>query len=147
MSAHEILITVMAVFALLGALDRILGNRIGLGKEFESGIQAVVEVGTNNYITQPRWYVLGETGTLQIDSWDCDGKIIRNIDKENVWEEQIIYTKAGPTKTMAPRNKNSTETIEIPNAYPNLISMLDKGYTGSNYYFEPDMSVFDQEYI
>ena len=41
MSAHEILITVMAVFALLGALDRILGNRIGLGKEFESGIQAM----------------------------------------------------------------------------------------------------------
>ncbi len=80
---------------------------------FESGVQAVIEVGTNNYITQPRWYVLGETGTLQIDSWDCDGKIIRNIDKENVWEEQIIYTKAGPTKTMAPRNKNSTETIEI----------------------------------
>ena len=38
---------------------------------------------------------------------------------------------------------DSTETIEIPNAYPNLISMLDKGYTGSNYYFEPDMSVFD----
>ena len=41
MSAHEILIAVMAVFALLGALDRILGNRFGLGKEFENGIQAM----------------------------------------------------------------------------------------------------------
>jgi len=41
MSAHEILIAVMALFALLGAVDRIVGNRLGLGKEFESGIQAM----------------------------------------------------------------------------------------------------------
>ena len=38
MSAHEILIAVMAVFAVFGALDRILGNRLGLGAEFENGI-------------------------------------------------------------------------------------------------------------
>ena len=38
MSAHEILIAVMAVFAALGALDRILGNKFGVGKEFEEGI-------------------------------------------------------------------------------------------------------------
>lgn len=38
MSAHEILIAVMAGFAALGALDRIFGNRIGLGPEFEKGI-------------------------------------------------------------------------------------------------------------
>ena len=41
MSAHEILIAVMAVFAVLGAVDRILGNRFGLGKEFEDGITAM----------------------------------------------------------------------------------------------------------
>lgn len=41
MSAHEILIAVMAVFAVLGALDRILGNRFGLGQEFENGILAM----------------------------------------------------------------------------------------------------------
>ena len=35
MSFHEILIAVMAGFALLGAIDRIFGNRWGLGKEFE----------------------------------------------------------------------------------------------------------------
>lgn len=38
MSAHEILIAIMAFFAILGALDRILGNRFGIGKEFENGI-------------------------------------------------------------------------------------------------------------
>lgn len=41
MSFDEILIAVMAVFAVLGALDRILGNRWGLGKEFENGILAM----------------------------------------------------------------------------------------------------------
>ena len=41
MSAHEILIAVMAAFAVLGALDRIFGNKFGLGQEFESGILAM----------------------------------------------------------------------------------------------------------
>ena len=41
MSFHEILIAVMAIFALLGAVDRIFGNRWGLGKEFEEGILAM----------------------------------------------------------------------------------------------------------
>lgn len=38
MSAHELLIVIMAAFAVLGALDRIIGNRFGLGEEFEKGI-------------------------------------------------------------------------------------------------------------
>lgn len=41
MSVHEILIAIMAGFAVLGALDRILGNRFGLGGEFEAGIVSV----------------------------------------------------------------------------------------------------------
>ena len=54
-----------------------------------------------------------QEGTLQIDDWNCDGKIVRCVDKEDKWAEEIFYTKAGPTKTMAPRNANSTETITI----------------------------------
>lgn len=41
MSFHEILIAIMAIFAVLGAIDRIFGNRWGLGKEFEEGILAM----------------------------------------------------------------------------------------------------------
>ena len=80
---------------------------------FQSGLTAHIEVSTNNYITHPRWYVLGETGTLAIEDWSCKGKIVRNIYNEDKWAEEIVYTKAGPTKTMAPRNENSTETIEL----------------------------------
>lgn len=41
MSAHEIVIYIMAAFAVLGAADRILGDRLGLGKEFADGIQTM----------------------------------------------------------------------------------------------------------
>ena len=41
MSGHEIVIAVMAIFAVLGAVDRILGNKFGLGQEFENGILAM----------------------------------------------------------------------------------------------------------
>ena len=38
---HEVLIAVMAGFAVLGGLDRIFGSRLGLGQEFENGILAM----------------------------------------------------------------------------------------------------------
>ena len=41
MSIHEILIVIMAGFALLGGVDRIIGNKFGLGQQFEEGIQAM----------------------------------------------------------------------------------------------------------
>ena len=37
----EILATVMAVFAVIGALDKIFGNRLKLGDEFEKGIMTL----------------------------------------------------------------------------------------------------------
>ena len=37
---------------------------------------------------------------------------------EVTWEEEIIYTKAGPTKTMAPRAKDTIEEIALdPDKY------------------------------
>ncbi len=41
MSVHEVILLIMAVAMLLGALDRIFGNRLGLGKAFEEGILAM----------------------------------------------------------------------------------------------------------
>ncbi len=80
---------------------------------FESGLLAHIEVSTNNFITHPRWYVLGTEGTLQINDWGCEGQIVRCLSQENQWADQIVQTKAGPTKTMAPRSKESIETIEL----------------------------------
>lgn len=41
MGAYDILVWIMAAFALLGGIDRILGNRFGLGQPFEEGILAM----------------------------------------------------------------------------------------------------------
>lgn len=84
-----------------------------LSLTFADGLTAFIEVATNNYITKPRWYVLGTEGTLQINDWDCSGEIVRVLDKNNVWEEEIFMTKAGPTKTMAPRCPESVEHIPL----------------------------------
>lgn len=37
----DFIIYLMVIFAVIGALDRIFGNRLGLGQEFESGIMAI----------------------------------------------------------------------------------------------------------
>ena len=41
MSINEIIIYIMVVFMALGAIDRIIGNRFGLGEKFEEGIMAM----------------------------------------------------------------------------------------------------------
>lgn len=80
---------------------------------FESGLVAHVEVSTNNYVKHPRWYVLGDEGTLVINDWDCEGEIVRCLDKDNIWGEEIAVNKAGPTKTMAPRSPKTVQTFKI----------------------------------
>lgn len=40
-SINEIIIYLMAIFMVLGAIDRIIGNRFGLGEKFEEGIMAM----------------------------------------------------------------------------------------------------------
>ena len=36
---------------------------------FENGVRVLVEVGTSNFISLPRWYVLGTNGTAVIEDW------------------------------------------------------------------------------
>lgn len=86
--------------------------------KFENGPTATIEVGTSHYIEAPRWYVCGDRGALIIPDWSCNGKIVRAAQHEVTWEEEIIYTKAGPTKTMAPRAKDTIEEISLdPDKY------------------------------
>lgn len=41
MSIDRIIIYLMVIFAVLGAIDRIIGNKFGLGEKFEEGIMAI----------------------------------------------------------------------------------------------------------
>lgn len=112
--------------------------------QLENGPFVHIEVSTNNYITHPRWYVLGKEGTLQIDDWNCDGKIVRCKDKQAEWDEEIIYTKAGPTKTMAPRRSDTVETFAIsePTDVEDDLSVVYRGFInaieGGELYVKPE---------
>ena len=80
---------------------------------FEGGIKAQIEVGTFCLITKPRWYINGTEGSMLLSDWDCNGKIVNaNTDCLN-WEPQIILTSAGPTRTMAPRPKETLKELPI----------------------------------
>ena len=98
---------------------------------FESGLTAVIEVGTNHFISLPLWYAAGSHGTVQIDSWECNGKIIQV--KDRVDEDAApILAGAGLTKTMAPRLENSVITSALPKVefdnnelYSNLVDTIN----------------------
>ncbi|MDF2567180.1 MAG: Gfo/Idh/MocA family oxidoreductase [Oscillospiraceae bacterium] len=81
---------------------------------FKNGISALIEVDTYTFINLPRWHVSGDAGTLVINDWDCNGKIVKANTIEFKWEEGIVYTSAGPTKTMAPRPIETITEEELP---------------------------------
>lgn len=114
--------------------------------QLENGPLVHIEVSTNNYITHPRWYVLGERGTLQVDDWDCNGRIVRCLDKQSEWQEEIVYTKAGPTKTMAPRRADTIETVELsePTITDDLTVVYDgfvRAIEGGELYVKPEQAL------
>lgn len=94
---------------------------------FESGLTCYIEVATNNFISHPRWYVLGREGSLQIDDWACNGKIVKCLQKEDTWSNEIKPVKAGPTKTMAPRDPSTVDVIPIVTP-DDVIDNLDPVY-------------------
>ncbi len=89
-----------------------------LNMNFDTGLMTTIEVGTSHYIQANRWYVCGDRGSLVIPDWSCNGRIVRAAEHQVTWEEEIIQTKAGPTKTMAPRAKDTIEEITLdPDKY------------------------------
>ncbi len=80
---------------------------------FANGVTALVEVGTNNFVSLPRWYVLGTDGTAVIEDWNLKGRIVRasGVDEKDVTP---VITAAGLTKTMAPRRDDSIFMEELP---------------------------------
>ncbi len=98
---------------------------------FENGVTAIVEVGTNNFINLPRWYVLGSNGSAVIEDWNLKGKIVRAMGTD---EKDVapVKTAAGLTKTMAPRRDDSIFTEELPKVtsdikdfYKNVMDVIE----------------------
>jgi predicted dehydrogenase len=100
---------------------------------FENGLHYIVNIGMNSFIVQPRWHISASDGTAIIENWDCKGKIVKLADAKNMeWAEDIVYTAAGPTRSMAPRPKETTVELELPTVtstgfeyYQNIVDSLD----------------------
>ena len=71
----EILLLIMAVFAVIGALDRILGNRLGLGKEFEDGITATFSLTAQTSNVHRDIHIMCEHGEIHGDELDGSIKV------------------------------------------------------------------------
>ncbi len=80
---------------------------------FEDGLEVLVETGTNNFISLPRWYVLGENGTAVIRDWELNGEMIQASGKDES-DVMPVKTAAGLTKTMAPRRDDTIRRMELP---------------------------------
>lgn len=81
---------------------------------FENGVTAQVEVGTYTLIQMPRWYVYGDGGALVVNDWSNSGKVIHANDHVLNWEPIVVQTKAGPTRTMAPRPAETLCELPLP---------------------------------
>ena len=80
---------------------------------FENGLVFVAEVGTNNFIALPRWYVLGRDGSAVLSNWHEQGKMVRVTDRRRN-DAVPVRTAAGLTKTMAPRTKDTVNEELLP---------------------------------
>ena len=85
----------------------------------DNGIRYQVDVGTSNFITLPRWMVMGIDGTLRIDNWGLEGEMIvaHGQDEKDV---QPVVTAAGLTKTMAPRRDDTIKSVPLPDFWPDM---------------------------
>ncbi|AIQ52440.1 Gfo/Idh/MocA family protein [Paenibacillus sp. FSL R7-0331] len=124
------------VVSVSSTLSYILGNDVDDGFEavlqFENGIKAIVEVGTTNFITLPRWYVKGLEGSAVIEDWSLTGKIITRNNEAEHREPTPIRAGVGLTKTMAPPSEGSTLTGALPPAfelpdgfYSNFVAVIE----------------------
>ena len=80
---------------------------------FEGGVTFLVEILTSNFISLPRWYMLGENGSAIVEDWDCNGTIRRVHDWENR-ECVPVQAGVGITKTMAPRGDDTYDDMPLP---------------------------------
>lgn len=106
---------VVEVFAhLLSIKFKDVDDNIKVLLRFENGLSAEIQVDTYCLDPLPRWHVSGDAGTMVVADWACNGIITRVKESKMKWEPGIVYTAAGPTRTMAPRPIETLEKLPLP---------------------------------
>lgn len=111
-------------------------DNIKLFLRFENGVSALLEMSTNCFVNLPRWHVSCTNGTVVVNDWGCGGKTVqlREDADQMAWDDDIVYTEAGPTRTMAPRPSYTTKEETLPEVhtdwsdyYHNIVDVIDNG--------------------
>jgi len=100
--------------------------------KFENGITAHAELGTYFLKYQPRWLVAGNRGTMVINTFACDGEIMRTSQLLDKLPAAIAETEAGPTRQFAPAPAGVLYSDPLPEVktqwtdfYKNFVQVLN----------------------
>lgn len=110
-----------------------IDDNVKLLIRFENGISALCAMETNCFIPLPRWHMCCENGTVVVEGWSAKGEIVQLAEGGKMeWTDEIVYTEAGPTRTMAPRPVNTTKHSPLPEVhtdwsdyYGNIVAVLE----------------------
>ncbi len=113
----------------------IVDDNMKIFLRFKNGISGIVDVSTNCFVNHPRWHVSCDGGTAVIEDFSCKGAMLqKKLDSEMLWEDSIVYTEAGPTRTMAPRPTETIIETPLPDVvtdwgdfYKNIVDVIDNG--------------------
>lgn len=125
---------VVEIYAcLLSVYSDEVDDNFKLSLKFATGEVVLIEVATNCFINQPRWHMCCGDGTAVVENWACDGKMVGLHTEANIpWDDEIVYTEAGPTRTMAPRPVHTTKEEPLPEVtthwtdyYKNIVGVIE----------------------
>lgn len=98
-------------------LSRIMGDLVDDGIKliiyFENNKVLQIDIGTNDLIKLPMWFVNGVNGTAVIDGWNLQGKVVERKKKVSGLVPPIL-AGVGVTRTMAPLSSEFVTEKSIP---------------------------------
>lgn len=94
------------VIDVYGELSFALGHEVDDGFRahltFANGFKAMVDVSTTSFLPEAKFWMQSATGTVVIEDWDMNGRIVRRTGAAED-DATPIQAGVGLTKTMAPR--------------------------------------------
>jgi scyllo-inositol 2-dehydrogenase (NADP+) len=125
---------VTSVYAkLMTLLKQEVDDYVKILLTLEGGPVLQVEIGTYAFRKLPRWFVIGDEGTLVIEDFTCaKGGYTKPQRTDTPIAPVVVMTAAGPTRMMAPRPPESQKDFPLPEVnvdwvelYQNLAGVMN----------------------
>ncbi len=105
---------------------------------FENGITAEVELGTYFLTDKPgwfnrHWFMGGSTGTMYLDGFDPEGKVVRTTELLKNVSGKRTMTAAGPTRSFGEPHPSLIVTEKLPEVHTGHVNYFQnylKAYRG-----------------